>query len=365
MPQPERAVGDDAPDAAEADDAQRLAGDLGARPGPSPSTCRCAPAGRRAGRGARARQQERDRELRRRRRVAARRVHHDDAALGRGLAVDVVDADAGAADDAQLGRRLDHAPRDLGRRAHDERVARRATRATARPRLRPVRTSGSKPRRRKTSSAAGSSSSQIRMRGWRSCARHGCRARSRTTVGTRASLAQRGAHQRLEIVVGSTLRGRALDALARFLLGVADRDQRARPRPRCCARRRGARGHERARAPLPSQQRGALSRRSSRICSAVFLPTPFTRRSGVARPRSAIAARSASPRQAARGSRAPSPGPTPRTVEQQPEELARVARRGSRTGGARPRARRGASRRARAVPRARAGSRAPSGTESS
>ena len=36
-------------------------------------------------------------------RIAERRVHHDDAALGGGRHVDIVDADAGPADDAQPG----------------------------------------------------------------------------------------------------------------------------------------------------------------------------------------------------------------------------------------------------------------------
>ena len=50
-------------------------------------------------------------------RIAERRVHHDDAARGRGRNVDVVDADAGAADDLQLRRPLEQLRGDLGRRA--------------------------------------------------------------------------------------------------------------------------------------------------------------------------------------------------------------------------------------------------------
>ena len=54
--------------------------------------------------------------------VGARRVHHDDAARGGGVEVDVVDAGAGARDDAQRRRGGDHVARDLRRAAHDQRV---------------------------------------------------------------------------------------------------------------------------------------------------------------------------------------------------------------------------------------------------
>jgi hypothetical protein len=53
-------------------------------------------------------------ELGRRDRVARRRVHDDDAALGGGVDVDVVDADPGAADDLEERGRRDHLGRDLG-----------------------------------------------------------------------------------------------------------------------------------------------------------------------------------------------------------------------------------------------------------
>ena len=46
-------------------------------------------------------------------RVPARRVHHDDAVLGGGRQIDVVDPDAGAADRLELGRPLDDRGRDL------------------------------------------------------------------------------------------------------------------------------------------------------------------------------------------------------------------------------------------------------------
>ena len=46
--------------------------------------------------------------------VAAGRVHDDDAALGRGVDVDVVDADAGAADHLEILRRVDQLRGDLG-----------------------------------------------------------------------------------------------------------------------------------------------------------------------------------------------------------------------------------------------------------
>ena len=54
--------------------------------------------------------------------VGAGRVHHDDAAVRGGVGVDVVDADAGAADDAQLRRGLQQLGVDLHGGADDERV---------------------------------------------------------------------------------------------------------------------------------------------------------------------------------------------------------------------------------------------------
>ena len=52
--------------------------------------------------------------------VALRSVDDDDAALGRLVDVDVVDADAGAAHDLQVGGRLDDLGGHLGGRADDE-----------------------------------------------------------------------------------------------------------------------------------------------------------------------------------------------------------------------------------------------------
>ena len=46
--------------------------------------------------------------------VAARRVHHHDAPLRRGINIDVVHADPGASDRAQLRRGFDDFPCDLG-----------------------------------------------------------------------------------------------------------------------------------------------------------------------------------------------------------------------------------------------------------
>ena len=56
-------------------------------------------------------QQHREGQLRGGNGVAARRVHHHHAALGGSLDVDVVHADAGAADDAEPGRGFDHLAR--------------------------------------------------------------------------------------------------------------------------------------------------------------------------------------------------------------------------------------------------------------
>src|SRR2546422_5081969 len=56
----------------------------------------------------------------RRDRVAAWRVHHDHAALGRGVHVDRVHARARAADDLELLARRQHGARDLGGAADDQ-----------------------------------------------------------------------------------------------------------------------------------------------------------------------------------------------------------------------------------------------------
>ena len=55
-------------------------------------------------------------------RIAERRVHHDDALGGRRRNVDVVDADAGAADHLEVLRLLQDLRRDLGGRADREAV---------------------------------------------------------------------------------------------------------------------------------------------------------------------------------------------------------------------------------------------------
>ena len=55
-------------------------------------------------------------------RIAERRVHHDDAARGGGGNVDIVDADAGAADHLQFGRAFEQFGGDLGGRADRQAV---------------------------------------------------------------------------------------------------------------------------------------------------------------------------------------------------------------------------------------------------
>ena len=52
--------------------------------------------------------------------IAARRVHHHDAAFGGGVEIDVVDAHAGASDDAQLGGLVHHGGIDERGRAHQD-----------------------------------------------------------------------------------------------------------------------------------------------------------------------------------------------------------------------------------------------------
>ena len=119
--QAERAVGDDRADIAAADDAERLAEDLDAH-----ELVLLPLAG--AGRGVgfrdlpRQRQHQRDGVLGGGDRIAERRVHHDDAARGRRRNVDIVDADAGAADHLQVLGLLQDLRRHLGGGADGEAV---------------------------------------------------------------------------------------------------------------------------------------------------------------------------------------------------------------------------------------------------
>ena len=108
-----RAVGDDRADIAAADDAERLAENLDAEKFvlfPFAGVGRCVgfrdlP---------RQRQHQGDRMFGGGDRIAERRVHHDDAARGRRRDIDIVDADAGAADHFQICRALKNLGRDLG-----------------------------------------------------------------------------------------------------------------------------------------------------------------------------------------------------------------------------------------------------------
>jgi hypothetical protein len=116
-----RPVGHDRADVAAADDAERLVEQL------HPHEAVLFPlAGLGGGIGgrdlARQRHHQRHRVLGRGDGVAERRVHHDDAA-GRGRRqVDIVDADAGPADDLEPAGPLDDLGRDLAERAHGEAV---------------------------------------------------------------------------------------------------------------------------------------------------------------------------------------------------------------------------------------------------
>jgi hypothetical protein len=116
-----RAVGGDAADVAESDDAEGLAHDLGAAElGLLPLA-----ALHRGGRlrdVAGQREQEAQRVLGGGHRVAAGRVLHDDAAPRGGRDVDVVDADAGPADDLEPLAGLDHVGGDLAARTDQEAV---------------------------------------------------------------------------------------------------------------------------------------------------------------------------------------------------------------------------------------------------
>jgi hypothetical protein len=111
------ALGDLASDATEADDAERLPEQLDAGKAlPVPGT------GLHRGRGLRhgacPAQHVGEGELSGCDGVARGCVHHDHAALGRRLDVDIVDPDAGAPDHLELRGRGKHLGRDLGFRAH-------------------------------------------------------------------------------------------------------------------------------------------------------------------------------------------------------------------------------------------------------
>ena len=104
------AVGDELADAAEADDAERLVGELDALPAaalPAPGD------ERRVGLRdvARLGEEQRHRVLGGRHDVALRGVDDHHAAPGGGLDVDVVEADAGPADDEEVGSGREHARR--------------------------------------------------------------------------------------------------------------------------------------------------------------------------------------------------------------------------------------------------------------
>ena len=108
-------------DLAEADDAERLAVQLGA-------IDRAVPLERleprvRLGNAAHEREQHADRVLRRRDDVAVRRVDDDDAAARARVHVDVVHADARAPDDLEPRRALEQTRRHRRRRPGDERLA--------------------------------------------------------------------------------------------------------------------------------------------------------------------------------------------------------------------------------------------------
>ena len=98
---PERPVGDDRADIAAADDAERLVEELDAH---EAVLLPLAGMGRGVGFGdlAGERHHQRDRMLGGGDGIAEGRVHDDDAARGGGRDVDIVDADAGAADDLEL-----------------------------------------------------------------------------------------------------------------------------------------------------------------------------------------------------------------------------------------------------------------------
>ena len=120
-PEPERAMRDLPPDPSEAEDAERLAGDLDSRE-PRAIPGAGLERGMRLRNVADEREHERDRMLGRGVDRRLRGVRHDDPASRGCVDVDVVDADSGAADDPQSCRALDERGVERRRRAHDDRV---------------------------------------------------------------------------------------------------------------------------------------------------------------------------------------------------------------------------------------------------
>ena len=116
-----RLADDDGADVACTDDAERLGLKLDAHEavllplaGMGGRVCRRNLAGQR--------KHQRNRMLGRGDRVAEGRVHHDDATRGRGRNIDVVDADAGAADDLEVRGAFQELRRGLGGRADGKAV---------------------------------------------------------------------------------------------------------------------------------------------------------------------------------------------------------------------------------------------------
>ncbi|MCY1306906.1 hypothetical protein D9M70_567920 [compost metagenome] len=119
--QADGARADDRADVAGTDDAERLAGDLDtheARLLPLAGLRRVIGGRKLAGNG----EEQRDRVFGGRDRVAEGRVHHDDTAARRSRDIDIVDADAGAADDLEIGRSCNQLFRRLGGRADGKAV---------------------------------------------------------------------------------------------------------------------------------------------------------------------------------------------------------------------------------------------------
>ena len=116
----ERALGDFAADAAHAEHAERLAKKFSAFERLAVPLA-FGHREMRLGDFSRQRHQHRERQLGGRNGVAVRRVHHDDAALGGGIDIHVVHADARAADHFEVGGGFHHLAVDLGLGANRER----------------------------------------------------------------------------------------------------------------------------------------------------------------------------------------------------------------------------------------------------
>ena len=281
--QADGAVGDDRADIAAADDAERLAEDLHAH-----EAVLLPLAGAGGGVGFRdlagQRQHQRDGVLGGGDGIAEGRVHHDDALGGGGRDVDIVDADAGAADHLQVLGRCEDLRRHLGGRADGEavEVADRSRRACPCP----CRASGwkstSMPRSLKICTAAGERASEMRTLGM-------CVVLI-MALSSAAVITREGAVSQDTMIACGEVRASGVARHAAACAGhdgCVNRDD-AQLTPPSAARPWLARRPSRARASAPRRRSpppwrrtrcaGPAARRGNRRCRRRRLPSPGCRR---------------------------------------------------------------------------------------